>query len=356
MATPMRGFILPFTTTGMLILLTALTFTGLYALVWIDPGWVMDIHRIAAWALIALIPAKVGISWRSLKRGVGPRLDRSVMLGVSLLLAALAISVLILALDWTWQIGPQQLSLVILRQTLLGWHWILALVLLAPLALHMWRRWPRPKPEEFASRRSAARLIGLGAVGLIGWWLAEAVADRRSQPENLRRITGSRLEGRFTGNDFPITSEAAPEIEIESWKLAVSGAVAWPFSLTYEALLALARTEWVATLDCTNGWWTTQAWQGVRLWDLLEQAGMNPSAIAVRMSSLTRYGQWFTLDEAQQIVIATHVGGEVLSHWHGYPARGVVPFRRGWFWVKWLSQITVLDDVGEILVHPFSIR
>ena len=37
------------------------------------------------------------------------------------------------------------------------------------------------------------------------------------------------------------------------------------------------------------------------------------------------------LDEARQIILATHVGGEVLTHWHGYPARGVAPFRSGGF-------------------------
>ena len=63
-----------------------------------------------------------------------------------------------------------------------------------------------------------------------------------------------------------------------------------------------------------------------------------------------------TLAEARQILIATHVGGEVLTEWHGYPVRAVVPFRRGWFWVKWMGEIIVLDDAVEILKQPFSIR
>ena len=352
----MRGFILRFTSTSILTSLILLTLTGLYAMVWTSPGLIMDIHRIAAWTLIALLPWKAVISWRSLKRGVGPRFDRSYMLGISLLMAVMVITVLIFALLWTWRIGGEVVEIPFFAQTIIGWHWILALVFLAPLALHVWRRWPRPKAREFTSRRGALRLAGFGAFGIGAWWIAAALSEKRALPEKPRRITGSRRDGLFSGNEFPITSEAAPPIDIATWRLAVNGAVASPFSLTYDDLLALPRTEWIATLDCTNGWWSTQAWQGVRLTDLLEQAGMTSKAIAVMMTSLTHYGQWFTLQEAKQILIATHVGGEVLTHWHGYPARGIAPFRRGWFWVKWLSEIKALDNVGQILVHPFSIR
>ena len=38
---------------------------------------------------------------------------------------------------------------------------------------------------------------------------------------------------------------------------------------------------------------------------------------------------------------AKHVGGELLTHVHGAPLRAVVPSRRGWFWVKWLTRIEV---------------
>jgi len=96
--------------------------------------------------------------------------------------------------------------------------------------------------------------------------------------------------------------------------------------------------------------------RGVPLSELLDRAGLQQNALAVRLSSVTGYSQVFTIEEARQILIATHVGGEILAPWHGYPARAVVPFRRGWFWVKWLADITVLDSPIEILSQPFSIR
>ena len=48
------------------------------------------------------------------------------------------------------------------------------------------------------------------------------------------------------------------------------------------------------------------------------------------------------LAQAQEILLATYVGDQVLAHVHGYPMRAVVPSRRGWHWVKWLTEIEVL--------------
>lgn|SRR5574341_179872 len=349
----MPATVFRFTNVAILTALVTLILTGVYSFFLTGGGWAVEVHRIAAWVLLALLPWKAGISWRSLKRGPGRRPDRNVVMLVSLLLATLAITVLILALLWTWQIGPQ---VIWLRQLILWWHWILAFALLVPLAIHVWRRWPRPKQSDFLSRRAALRMMGYGVVGVAGWWLADALAEARNSPDTPRRITGSRRQGAYTGNDFPITSEPAPTFDVETWKLAVGGVVESAFSLSAAGLLALPQQVRDVTLDCTNGWWTVQTWGGVPLADLLAQAGLNANALAVRLTSVTGYTQVFTMQEAAQIIIATHVGGEPLSHWHGAPARAVVPSRRGWFWVKWLSEIKVLDSLDEVLVAPFSIR
>jgi DMSO/TMAO reductase YedYZ molybdopterin-dependent catalytic subunit len=75
---------------------------------------------------------------------------------------------------------------------------------------------------------------------------------------------------------------------------------------------------------------------------LLASRGLSPKDFAVRLESATGYAHILPLPEAEQVLLATHVGGEVLEHAHGFPVRAVVPTRRGWFWVKWLSQIEVI--------------
>src|SRR5829696_10416298 len=124
-----------FTNTVLLILLVTLTLTGLWGLAFTLHGWVNHLHRWAAWGIVAIVPWKTFIAWRSLKRGPGPRFDRSVMLVVSLLLATTLILVMGFGLLWTWRLGPDLYWIAGYGDTAISWHWMLALGLLAPLAL-----------------------------------------------------------------------------------------------------------------------------------------------------------------------------------------------------------------------------
>ena len=57
------------------------------------------------------------------------------------------------------------------------------------------------------------------------------------------------------------------------------------------------------------------------------------------------------LEEARTALLATHLDEELLSHEHDYPLRLVVPGRRGFEWVKWITRVEVLSmpDPGQIL-------
>jgi DMSO/TMAO reductase YedYZ molybdopterin-dependent catalytic subunit len=69
----------------------------------------------------------------------------------------------------------------------------------------------------------------------------------------------------------------------------------------------------------------------------------------VRLISATGFHHTFTAREVEGILLATHVGGEPLSAWHGAPLRAIVPERRGWFWVKWITRVELLDNRLEVL-------
>ena len=333
---------LRFTNTTLLSTIIILTITGLYGLMWPMPAWMFDIHRIAAWGLIGITPWKVVIAWRSLRRGFDRRFKRSVVIVVSLILASITIFILSMGLYWTWNLGPQRPWLY---QTAISWHWYLALALLIPLAFHVWQRWPRPKRTDFLSRRSALKLLGLGAVGAVFWQVAETISDARQDLVKPRRFSGSREEGSFTGLGYPVNNiigEGKIVLNPATWKLNVNGAVDNPLVLTYDEILSLPAIEEISTLDCTDGWYTTQVWRGVPLMDVLRQAGMRSGPLSVVLKAASGYIAILTLAEAEEVTLATHVGGEVFDHWHGFPLRAVVPSRRGWQWVKWLVEIKVL--------------
>ena len=328
-----------------LILFIILSLTGLYSLVWPSPSSFFEIHRIAGWALIVLIPWKSAIALRSLSRGVDRRLTRNVMLLVSILLTLATVTILLLVLMWKWQIGDYYVWIGPYAYSGIGWHWGIALGMIPFFILHVWRRWPRPKKVDFTGRRQALKLMGFGAVALVGWGVAEALAKATESSQAPRRFTGSREEGSFSGNAHPVTTapgEGKIRLAPETWALQVRGAVETQIRLTYADILALSTSEVTATLDCTGGWYTVQTWRGIRLADLLSQAKIRPEAVGIILRGVADYTAPFTLAQAEEILLATHVGGEALNHVHGFPLRAVVPSRRGWHWVKWMTEIEVI--------------
>ncbi|HKG53773.1 MAG TPA: molybdopterin-dependent oxidoreductase [Anaerolineales bacterium] len=340
----MSGRNLRFINTLILVLFCILGLTGLYGLVWPLPSSLFEIHRIAGWALLVLIPWKGAISLRSLGRGLSGRLDHNVVIIVSILLTLATVTLLIPVLMWTWHIGPYYVWIGSYAYSGIGWHWGIALGLAPLFILHVWQRWPRPKKIDFVGRRQALKLMGIGAAALVGWRISDVLAKSMQGTGEQQRFTGSREEGSFTGNAHPITTasdQGKIKLVPDKWSLQVTGAVTRPLDLTYAEVLALSTSEVTTTLDCTGGWYTVQTWRGIRLAELLTQAQIRPEAIEIVLRGVQDYTAPFTLEQAQEILLATHVGGEVLNHSHGFPLRAVVASRRGWHWVKWLTEIEV---------------
>ena len=328
-----------------LILFCILGITGLYGLVWPFSASLFEIHRIAAWALILLIPWKGAIALRSLSRGARGGIERTLMIIVSVLLTLATVLILMLALLWAWQIGPYYVWIGSYAYSGIGWHWGIALGLAPFFILHVWRRWPRPRKTDFTSRRQALKLMGLGTAAVLGWGLTDSLARLGENTGAKRRFTGSREEGSFMGNAHPVTTapgEGRIKLNPDRWQLRVRGAVETPLVLRYPEVLALSTTDVTATLDCTGGWYTVQSWRGIPIMALLTRAKLNPQAVGVILRGVADYTAPYTLAQAEEILLATHVGDEVLNHVHGFPLRAVVPSRRGWHWVKWLMEIEVV--------------
>ena len=301
-----------------------------------EGAWVLWVHGSGGLTLVVLLVWKWRIVMRSfMRRGAGLWALPSALLGL-LFLATLATGLLWvlgaapgLALPGYGSIRPMVL------------HAVLAVVLVIPFATHASAHWPRLKPADMASRRAALRTIALGGAGFALWRGLDVVSTVTAAD---RRFTGSREEASLTGNAHPVTNwlgDQRQHLNRESWRLAVGGEVRTPRDLGYEDIEHLATSERRATLDCTGGWHTTQDWTGVPLGALLAAAGVGEDARSVVVRSVTGYSRRFPLGEARGLLLATHVGGEPLSAGHGFPARLVVPGRRGYHWVKWVVSIEV---------------
>jgi DMSO/TMAO reductase YedYZ molybdopterin-dependent catalytic subunit len=268
------------------------------------------------------------------------------MIVVSVLLALATVIILAFGLIWKWNLSDYYIWIAGFGYTAIGWHWGIAIYLLIPLfIIHAWRRWPHPKKTDFAGRRQTLKLMGVGLAAIAGWRISEALAATLQEDITSRRFTGSREEGSFAGNAHPITSgpgQGRLRLDPAAWKLSLTGAVTNILRMTYADALNLSTSEITATLDCTGGWYTIQTWRGIFLRDLLSQAQIRQGASGIVLKGVTEYRAYFTFAQADEILLATFVGSEVLNHNHGFPLRAVVPSRRGWHWVKWLTEIEVL--------------
>jgi DMSO/TMAO reductase YedYZ molybdopterin-dependent catalytic subunit len=280
-----------------------------------------------------------------LRRGLHLRVGRRILLIVSLLLAAATFTILVLVLSWTWQVGPYYVWIAGYGYSGIGWHWGIALGLAPLFLIHVWKRWPRPRKTDFMGRRQAIKLIGLGAAAIAGWGFAESLARSIERSGTPRRFAGSREQGSFTGLDYPVTSgpdQGKERIDSSTWTLTVTGRVKNPLRFSYEEILARSSSETTATIDCTGGWCSTQIWRGVWLSDLLSQAGLQTEGFIVVLKGISAYDAFITPAEVPEVLLATRVGEKVLDHWHGFPLRAVVPSRRGWHWVKWMTEIEIV--------------
>ena len=137
-------------------------------------------------------------------------------------------------------------------------------------------------------------------------------------------------------------NDQAPNIDRTSWRLTVGGAVRNEITLAYDNLDSTSETT--ATIDCTGGWYSEQAWSGLPLAELLKAADPTPRASSITVTSATGYYRRFSLEEAEGYMLATRIGGAELSRGHGFPARLVAPGKRGFEWVKWVTRIEVNES------------
>lgn len=204
-----------------------------------------------------------------------------------------------------------------------------------------------PEEAEVAGvaigRRALLGVIGLGAVGL---FLGPAAQDRLAA--TVRPIadllpSGGRFRIYSVVGDLPRRSTA-------EYALRVDGLVDRPFSVTYDELVDMAPTSITRDFQCVTGWRVDDVpWRGVALRDLLERAGVQQEAGALRFYSFDgTYTESLTLEQAARpdVVVAYSMEGRSpITRAHGGPVRLLVAPMYGYKSLKWLDRIEVTSKV-----------
>lgn len=198
-------------------------------------------------------------------------------------------------------------------------------------------------------RRAFLGVVGVGAAGILVGSPVQTAIESAFEPIASRDGTG--LTALLpTTSKFRFYSVAGfnPEVSQADYRLAVTGLVNQELDLSYADLLDRPMVGMTKDFQCVTGWRVPDVeWAGVRVADLLEEAGASDAATIIRFYSFDGiYTTTLTLEQARRddVIVATQMlGADVLVE-HGGPVRLFVAPMYGYKSLKWLGSIEVSDN------------
>lgn len=171
--------------------------------------------------------------------------------------------------------------------------------------------------------------------------------ETRLREDDNRLPPGQHLVTSWPVLDIGIT----PTIRPESWRLDIGGLVQRPASFDLTEFGALPQTALRSDIHCVTSWSRfDNDWIGVAAPDLLADVKPLAKARFVQLEAYDGYTTNLPLDSfgRDDVVLATHWQGQVLSVEHGATVRLVVPQLYFWKSAKWLRRIefTEIDRPG----------
>lgn len=195
-----------------------------------------------------------------------------------------------------------------------------------------------------------------------------------SRPPQLETPFKVFNEGIFTPNNAFFVryhwSGIPTSVDPRTYRVQIKGLVDTPLSLSLDELKKMDTVTLAAAHQCSgnsrgfanprvnggesgNGAMGNARWTGVPLKKVLEKAGLKAGAVQVSFNGLDHPPLGDGPDFIKALDIDHAMDGEVMLAWsmndadlpmlNGYPLRLIVPGYYGTYWVKHLSEITVLD-------------
>jgi len=146
-----------------------------------------------------------------------------------------------------------------------------------------------------------------------------SATEKRYQELEIREYEGMRLDPSIGPRDNSISG--IQQVNIDNYELTVTGLVDTPLTYTYDEVLDLTAYERLITLHCVEGWDATVLWEGARLADLIESAGVQPKAVTVIFHCVDNYTTSMPLETIleRDMLLAYKSNGIQLPAALGYP-------------------------------------
>jgi sulfane dehydrogenase subunit SoxC len=175
------------------------------------------------------------------------------------------------------------------------------------------------------------------------------------------------LNGTITPNGlhFERHHSGIPDIDPETHRLLIHGLVKRPLVFSLEALARYPLVSRIAFIECggnsgalyqkdpvaagvqaLHGLVSGSEWTGVRLADLLDEAGVDPKAQWILAEGADAAGMSRSVPMAKAMddaIIALYQNGERIRPSNGYPLRLLLPGYEGNMNVKWLRRVKVTE-------------
>ncbi|MFJ7208548.1 molybdopterin-dependent oxidoreductase [Streptomyces sp. NPDC098789] len=150
------------------------------------------------------------------------------------------------------------------------------------------------------------------------------------------------------------TALVVPKVDTDTWRLRLHGkGVSRPRTYSYQELLGRDLIERDVTLTCVSNevggpYVGTARWLGVRLADLLREAGVRPPSrggpadqlVARSVDGMTLGSPVEDVMDGRDAMLAVGMNGEPLPFDHGFPVRMLVPGLYGYVSAcKWIQDI-----------------
>ncbi len=219
------------------------------------------------------------------------------------------------------------------------------------------------------TRRQFIKLTtkGLAAIGLlldssysgVQWAWArtkKVILPKGTKRENLVNKNPADLDASNLEvtplKDFGTMGLTDHEVNLDTWRLEVTGHVRKPSNLHRSQIIGLPSIERNVLLICPGFFANHGTWKGISIKELLRRVGAKDGVTHVTIGGpkgpyekAVRYPMEDILSD--KVFLAFGVNGEDLPRKHGFPLRVVAEDYYGYDWVKYVYRVT-----AERIEHP----